>query len=189
VTRVPKVIQGGNYQVTGYKTRKWYRPPTQQEIDAFEGVHVAGRYRRCVQIGWRCPCCNRTAQELIRWSFINGHTNRLKYGDEYGMGWTLALIEHHCHSGDRDGWLPRFPVTLICGDCNSADGAAKRKLRLPEWWSFSPIEIKQFVTCVPHSGKTVIDYEKANKIWHEISLREIRASVSRHQMRQFFQGR
>jgi hypothetical protein len=50
---------------------------------------------------------------------------RKLYGDESGMGFTIALHKHHCHGEGR------FKPTVICGDCNSADGAAKRKLKLP----------------------------------------------------------
>ncbi|MCY1167245.1 hypothetical protein D9M73_72040 [compost metagenome] len=48
------------------------------------------------------------------------------------MGFTVTLAGHHCHG------VGRFPETLICSDCNSADGAAKRKLGLPTDWSFTP---------------------------------------------------
>ncbi|WP_244858615.1 MULTISPECIES: hypothetical protein [Lysobacteraceae] len=77
------------------------------------------------------------------------------------MGFSISMTHHHCHG------VGRFPRTLICGDCNSADGAVKRKLRLPQAWSFSPAEIGRFVSVVPHSGATVIDYEKAKRIFEE----------------------
>lgn len=86
---------------------------------------------------------------------------RTRYGDEHGMGWTTSIVGHHCHGAGR------FTGTLMCGDCNSADGAAKRKLGLPASWSFSPREIGQFVTVTPHSGKTVIDYEIADALYRE----------------------
>lgn len=79
--------------------------------------------------------------------------------DEHGMGFTVTLTGHHCHGT----W--RFRQTLICGDCNSADGAAKRKLGLPESWSFPPADIGSFVTVAPHSGATRIDYDCARQIY------------------------
>lgn len=80
------------------------------------------------------------------------------------MGFTITLAKHHCHAGYR------FPTTLICGDCNSADGTAKRKLFLPASWSFSPRKIGQFVTTTPHTGKTVINYPLAHWIYKESVL-------------------
>lgn len=108
------------------KSAKYSRIPTADDIAAFTGMHCARKYRDAVDSGWRCPCCGRTAQQLIRWTEIRGPSWRARFGDAYGMGFSITMAEHHCHG---DG---RFPDTLICGDCNSADGAAKRKLRLPE---------------------------------------------------------
>jgi hypothetical protein len=85
------------------------------------------------------------------------------------MGWSAIIVDHHDHSqgefSDRtDHWqFPRgrFPPTYICSDCNSADAAVKRKLKLPKTWSFSPDEIGMFAKMAPHSGRTVIDYDLA----------------------------
>ncbi|MBK0052676.1 hypothetical protein [Stenotrophomonas sp. S39] len=145
------------------KSLKYSRIPTADEIAAFNGMHCRVKYHHAVSTGWRCPCCGRTAQQLIRWTEIRGPAWRKAYGDEYGMGFTVTLAEHHCHG---DG---RFPPTLICGDCNSADGAAKRKWRLPESWSFSPEELSLFVTVAPHSGDTHIDQELARQIFERKS--------------------
>lgn len=141
------------------KTRKYSRLPTEDEIATFSGMHCARLYAKAVAEGWHCPSCGRSARQLIRWTEIRGPSWRARFGDEYGMGFSVALSTHHCHAGHR------FPRTLICGDCNSADGAAKRKLNLPESWSFSPSEIGRFVTTTPHSGKTSIDYEMARRIF------------------------
>jgi hypothetical protein len=151
------------------KTPKWSRIPTAEEIAAFDGLHCSKIYHWAVANRWRCPCCNRSAHELIRWSEIRGPSMRRYYGDEYGMGFTIQLGWHHCHSVGpyarrKTG---RFESAIICGDCNAADAAAKRKLPLPETWSFSPDEISQFVRVTPHSGRTVIDYGKAWSIFCE----------------------
>lgn len=141
------------------KTRKYSRIPTDEEIAAFNGMHCARLYAKAVAEGWRCPSCGRSAHQLIRWTEIVGPSWRARFGDEHGMGFTITLTMHHCHAGHR------FPRTLICGDCNSADGAAKRKLGLPGSWSFSPWEIGKFVTTAQFSGKTTIDYEVARGIF------------------------
>lgn len=141
------------------KTEKYCRIPTEEEIKLFTGMHCARLYAWAIATRWSCPSCGRTATQLIRWTDIRGPAWRARYGDEYGMGFTIALTKHHCHAGYR------FPQTLICGDCNSADGAAKRKLRLPRSWSFAPSEIGQFVSTQPHSGQTTINYAVAQRIY------------------------
>jgi hypothetical protein len=78
------------------------------------------------------------------------------------MGFSVSIVEHHCHA------YRRFDRATICGDCNSADGAVKRKLKLPESWSFSPAEIKRFVKMKIHSGETLIDYEEARRIYEAL---------------------
>ena len=54
--------------------------------------------------------------------------------------------------------------------CNLADGLAKRKLKLPKDFSFSPDEIKQFINPKPHTKSHEIDYEKAKKVYERIVL-------------------
>ena len=143
------------------KTKKYSRIPTKVELESFTGMHCSELYSEAVTNSWRCPSCNGTAQQLVRWTDIRGLCWRDKYADEHGMGFTIAMAKHHCHAGRR------FATTLMCGDCNSADGAAKRKLGLPSSWSFSPAEIAQFVTVEIHSGATKIDYDKAMQIYKE----------------------
>lgn len=147
------------------KTAKWSKLPSAQEIAAFGGMHCKALYLKAVASNWRCPGCGRTAQQLIRWSEIRGPSWRERFGDEYGMGWTISITRHHCHTERK----VRFQDTIICGDCNSADGAVKRKLGLPASWSFSPAEIAQFVAVSPHSGKTLINYDIALAIYEDAS--------------------
>lgn len=144
---------------------KWTRIPTAEEIASFSGMHCAYKWKTLGPT-WRCPSCGRMRNELIRWSLIRGPFFKQAYGDQYGMGFTVSLTEHHCHRLEPPY---RFEPTIICGDCNSADGAAKRKLRLPATWSYTPCEIGSFTTVKPFSGKTGIDYEKAWTIWQASS--------------------
>ncbi|MCI5113700.1 MAG: hypothetical protein D3913_10405 [Candidatus Electrothrix sp. LOE1_4_5] len=60
-------------------------------------------------------------------------------------------------------------MTTICDQCNASDGAAKRKLKLPKNFSFSPQEIGCFVKATPH-GKHKIDYEIAKAIYESINI-------------------
>ena len=142
---------------------KWSKIPTPEEIYAFDGLHCHKIYQWAVFNEWCCPCCYRTAIQLIRWSKITGKTMRARYADEWGMGFTISFAQHHCHGNGR------FSPTLICGDCNTADGTIKRIFKLPIDWSFSPEEIAQFVEPRPHSGYMRIDYNKAAKIYQAIN--------------------
>jgi hypothetical protein len=142
---------------------RWSKTPSALDIAAFTGLHCARIYRDAVLRRWRCPCCDRTPHELIRWSEIKGPHWRARYADARGMGWTTAYARHHCHAP-----RPRFVTTLICGDCNSADGAVKRGHGLPADFSFSPCEIRQFVTGTPHQGVT-INHERALAIYRGIT--------------------
>lgn len=143
------------------RTAKYARLPTQAELVAFTGMHCARLYQEAVRSAWQCLSCGRSARELVRWTEIRGQSWRARYGDEDGMGFTVTLARHHCHGAGR------FAEALICGDCNAADGAAKRRLRLPAAWSFSPTEIGRFVKVVPHSGATRIDYDQARRIYDD----------------------
>lgn len=147
------------------KFAKWSKTPSADEMASFSGMHCSSQHRKALKLNWRCPSCDRSANELIRWSYINGKTLRALHGDEHGMGWTTTIATHHCHGAGR------FRPTLMCGDCNSADGVIKRKLKLPASWSFGsfgPIELAQLVTVTPHSGRTIIDYELAQMIYDEM---------------------
>jgi hypothetical protein len=84
------------------------------------------------------------------------------------MGWVAALHRHHDHSrAFRGQGGARFPETVICDQCNVADGAVKRKLMLPKNFSFAPEEIRAFVSATPH-GKHIIDYQKAHALYRSI---------------------
>jgi len=67
-----------------------------------------------------------------------------------------GLHGHHDHGGtDAFGSDGRFPQTVICDQCNAADGRAKRLLGLPATFSFSPEEIRRFVTAKAHEKHTL----------------------------------
>jgi hypothetical protein len=144
------------------------RIPTFDDYRAFDGAHCAAIWER-LSDSWRCPCCDRTKFEVMRWTKRKppGHTVSF-------MGWLAAFHTHHDHGSDPYGFdfdgtlysqgLARFAPVVICDHCNAADGAAKRKLVLPRAWSFSPMEIGEFVIATPHASH-VIDYVKAGEIY------------------------
>jgi hypothetical protein len=129
-----------------------------------------------VDVNWCCPSCHRQKQDIAR---VDKNGNLL-----------CALHWHHDHFGDfahdklphyRDGlkWkdaleydslrnsFVRFKETLICADCNVAEGAAKVGVPTPPGFSFTPFEISTFVVVkpnVPHGidrNKVNVAFEKA----------------------------
>jgi hypothetical protein len=79
-----------------------------------------------------------------------------------------GLHEHHDHACSRyETGVARFPPTILCDQCNSADGAAKRRLSLPESFSFSPAQIAEFVTATPH-GKHKINFDLAKHLYDSL---------------------
>ncbi|MBF0622745.1 MAG: hypothetical protein HQL54_12540 [Magnetococcales bacterium] len=94
---------------------------------------------------WTCPACNRTKFQILRW------TKRFPNSPNPFFDWVATLTKHHDHSVSRYGnMLPRFPETIICGQCDGSDGAVKKRLKLPKKFSFSPEEIRGFGS--PHTG-------------------------------------
>ncbi|WP_200896545.1 hypothetical protein [Chromobacterium vaccinii] len=139
------------------------RIPTLQEFLVYKGAHT---HRLWEQVGplWICPSCKRTKFQVLRWTTRNPNTSHA-FKD-----WIAPLHKHHDHSGGfMSDAKSRFPETIICDQCNAADGAAKRKLKLPKLFSFSRSEIAVFVVATPH-GKHTIDYEIANAIFQAINL-------------------
>lgn len=135
------------------KKNRERRQPTQEELLAFNGAHCKLLY---ASIGpdWRCPGCHRTKYQAIRWTTLfRNSPNRYE-------GWACGLAKHHDH-GPRPG---RFPETLMCEQCNIADGTAKRELRLPDDFSFSPLEISCFISATPH-GWHLINYVVAKYLY------------------------
>lgn len=135
------------------KRNREMRIPTHEDILAFDGGHCKRLY---ASIGpdWRCPGCYPTKYQLMRWA------KRFPKSPNSFMGWVVGLHQHHDH-----GLGPaRFPVTLMCEQCNSADAAAKRALKLPENFSFSPAEIRRFVLGSPH-GWHLINYAAAQQLY------------------------
>jgi rubredoxin len=146
------------------------RAPTPAEVAAFDGGQCRELWR-ALPAGWRCPACRRDKAQIMHWG-------RPRPGAPWR--WTAALARHHDHAApgglSRASLLvwgpvhehpaPRFPVTVICGQCNTADAVAKRVLCLPERYSFAPDEIARFVTATPH-GRHTIDYDVARRMWEE----------------------
>ena len=140
------------------------RTPTLAEYQAFDGAHCRNLYQGLAP-DWACPACGRTRFQILRWT--------LRFPNTPGRfeGWAAGLHRHHDHANNDYRYgassVPaqiRFADTVICEQCNSADGAAKRKLGLPAAFSFAPDEIGQFVRATPH-GFHEVDYDRARAIY------------------------
>ena len=132
--------------------------PTESDLRQYDGAHTPHLWFSRPK-DWRCPACGRSKIQIMRW------TKRCVQGRRF-EGWLAALHTHHCHSVaicDFTG-KGRFDQIVICDQCNAADGLAKRKLGIPDPFSFSPTEIGQFVDAKPNASH-VIDYERALEIY------------------------
>ncbi len=137
---------------------KIVKVPSLEDFAAYKGAHCHQLWAR-VGPDWICPSCRRSKFEILRWTMRFPRTaNRFE-------DWMAGLHEHHDHARSWTGvGTARFLPIILCDQCNAADGAAKRRLKLPENFSFSPSEIGRFVTATPH-GKHAIDYDIAARIY------------------------
>lgn len=140
------------------KRNRELRIPTLEEVSGFDGAHCKRLYSS-IGPDWQCPGCQRTKYQLLRWTML--FPNR----PDRHMGWAAGLHKHH----DHGNWPGRFPKTLVCEQCNSADAAAKRALKLPKKFSFSPAEIRCFVIAIPH-GWHLINYTAAQWLYVAATL-------------------
>jgi hypothetical protein len=140
------------------KRGKTPKIPTVEEFAAYRGAHCHQLWAR-VGSDWICPSCKRSKFQILRW------TMRFPRTVDRFEDWMAGLHEHHDHARSWDGiGVARFQAMVLCDQCNAADGAAKRRLNLPDNFSFSPAEIGRFVSATPH-GKHVIDLELAKRIY------------------------
>lgn len=148
------------------------RIPTLEDYLGFDGAHCKLLYSK-VGTHWRCPCCNRSRFELLRWTMLYP-----KRPDRH-EGWAVGLHTHHDHGRDvRPGQIglgairriSSFESVVICEQCNSADGTAKKRLCLPANFTFSPSEIREFVYPTPH-GKHLIRYDVTQSIFVRVTTR------------------
>lgn len=129
------------------------------------------------RMGWTCPCCSRTKPQIARVSEGGVLLCRLEFHHDH-LGDLAKRVFMAANPADSDqasriqasrAWdalLPlveRFETTLVCIDCNLAEGRAKAELRneVDANFSFTPTEIASFIEISP------------NRL-HEIRLRDAR---------------
>ncbi|WP_310440008.1 hypothetical protein [Sulfuricurvum sp.] len=136
--------------------------PTYEDFYNYNGLHCHRLWEE-LDDGWICPSCKRSKYQIMRWAKRNPKSPSAFYD------WVACLHRHHDHAqGIMNTNKGRFSETIICDQCNSADGVAKRKLNLPKNFSFSPEEISFFVIAIPH-GKHKVDTAIAKIIYDSIS--------------------
>jgi len=104
---------------------------------------------------WVCPVCKRDKLSIAR----IGKSDKI----------ILDIHEHHDHScqifngvgqcnivSEQLLYVQRFKPTLICAECNVAEGNVKSALNLVSWFTFSPSEISQFIEPVPNKKHKII---------------------------------
>lgn len=136
------------------------RIPTAEEFAAFDGEHCRTLWTTCAA-DWRCPGCNRTRFELLRWTKKIWYPGIGPDRTKPYWGWKAALHRHHDHARPA-----RFDETVVCDQCNSLDAIVKRYFGgiRPEF-SYSPDEIRQIVSPAPHRSHKV-DFQKARRIYN-----------------------
>jgi hypothetical protein len=145
------------------RMRKLLKVPTIEDFQNYRAGHTHKKWT-ALPVDWRCPSCRRSRFEILTWTQTRMENGRVPTGE---YKWLAPLHGHHDHRSYA-GVPPRFAPTTICGDCNSADGRAKRHLRLPADFSFSPLELSLFVIGTPHNG-VQFDLEVAKKVYESIA--------------------
>lgn len=133
---------------------------------------------------WSCPVCQRYKPQIARLSpagvlicHLERHHDHLR--DE-GMRrlWKGLPVQPDAASARAQssaasacqGLTERFFTTLVCKDCNAAEGKAKAVLRgviHPEF-SFSPSEIRRFIVVTPNQPHEIVE-AVARTIWAEVA--------------------
>nr|WP_295107538.1 hypothetical protein [uncultured Caulobacter sp.] len=131
---------------------------------------------------WQCPCCQRTKAQIVRLSEHGVLLCHLEWHHDHLRDYGKAVLRHRNslpeNSEERYGimsaleatkdFCERFFTTLVCKDCNLAEGEAKRLLAdAPRDFSFSPAEIKRFIRPRPNQPHR-IDEETAIAVWQEV---------------------
>jgi len=133
---------------------------------------------------WSCPVCRRYKPEIARLTPAGVILCQLdRHHDHLGDEGVRVLWRGQQKQTDRArqdalhsaiqvcmALSERFHQTLVCSDCNAADGAAKSALAgvvHPEF-SFAPSEIARFIRVVPNRPHEV-DVEAARAVWLEVA--------------------
>ncbi|CAI3149614.1 hypothetical protein MWMV8_MWMV8_01800 [Acinetobacter calcoaceticus] len=129
---------------------------------------------------WSCPVCHRKKSEIVHVNELNYLVGHLHEHHDHMKDIVKKLFEKACKKKEKiiaDELSERFATkiafaleaydnTVICADCNKADGIAKQLVKTNFNFSFSPNEISEFIIIQPNVEHQ-IDIDKARNIWLE----------------------
>lgn len=131
---------------------------------------------------WECPCCLRSKAEIARLSSDNVLLCKIDLHHDHLLDWAKRMFretaDHALPDETRRGrtrarsaaypLIERFTRTLLCEDCNNADGDMKSALGtgVAPYFSFSPSEIALFIQPRPNASHK-IDVAIGRQIWEQ----------------------
>ena len=134
-------------------------------------------------MSWICPCCQRDKPSIARLTPSGVLLCQLDYHHDHLNDRAKAIFRaDNPFPEDREPreqliraidscrqLIERFSTSLLCADCNTAEGAAKLALKgeIDPDFSFSPKEIAAFIKPKPNQPHE-IDVEQAREIWRTL---------------------
>lgn len=127
---------------------------------------------------WSCPVCLRKKREIFHLNEKNYLIGHLHEHHDHMKDVVKELFKKACKQQSEiiadvhsEKFITKIAYTLeaydntvICSDCNKADGIAKKLIKTDPNFSFSPNEIAEFIICQPNVEHK-IDKNKAREIW------------------------
>ena len=136
-----------------------------------------------VRRDWVCEACQRRKPEIARVSDNGVLLCQLEWHHDHLRDHAKKMLRPLVNTEDRTSeardlrrgvdackdLTMRFFTTLICNDCNTAEGKAKSRLGdlIPSYFSFSPREITRFIRVQPNRMHG-IDDEAVRDVWNEV---------------------
>lgn len=158
-----------------------FSPQTHKIVEVLgaKGAHLNKWWVR-TPMDWECPSCKRKKTQIAKLDSRNYASCQLHEHHDHMKDIVQRMFEEISSSREQvvaTELAERFAVrtsfaisaydnTVICADCNKADGLAKLKIKAHQDFSFSPAEIGRFVK--PRNNQEhEIDAEIASVIWRE----------------------
>ncbi|WP_170481395.1 hypothetical protein [Ruegeria arenilitoris] len=129
---------------------------------------------------WSCPCCKRHKRQIVRLAPGRVLLCHLELHHDHLDDLVKKLFKEILSRCDEPEFrvqisraertlrplVERFECTLICAECNLADGRVKRELRdeIEPHFTFTPSEISDFIR-VSDNRVHEVDFERARAIW------------------------
>ncbi|CAN5121565.1 hypothetical protein BH10PSE1_BH10PSE1_13820 [soil metagenome] len=136
-----------------------------------------------VRQDWHCEACQRRKPEIARVSDNGVLLCQLEWHHDHLRDHAKRRFRPLVNDDDRtpEAWAlrrgidackdltMRFYTTLICNDCNTAEGQAKIRSSdlIPSHFSFSPREISRFIRVQPNRMHRVDD-DAVREVWSEV---------------------